>query len=187
MRRDWRSTATAITSAVALGTGATTAIIQSELARALPVLLDNAVPFLEKPDGNALVVGTLDELAAIGVSIPKTDCRALGEEGFLIRSQRAGDTNRILIAGNSAPAVLTGVFHFCGLSRRTKTSAHSIFRAVPGFVAAYLLTGTILTARSNAAMPGARCGTGTRCRKVLMSDTAITRALVPPLASMEPA
>ena len=106
---------TAITSAVALGTGATTAIIQSELARALPVLLDNAVPFLEKPDGNALVVGTLDELAAIGVSIPKTDCRALGEEGFLIRSQRAGDTNRILIAGNSAPAVLTGVFHFLRL------------------------------------------------------------------------
>ena len=54
----------AISSAVVLGTSATAEIIRSELARALPALLDSAVPLSEKPAGNALVVGTADELEA---------------------------------------------------------------------------------------------------------------------------
>ena len=54
----------AINSVVVLGTSATAAIIKSELARALPALLDRAVPLSEKPAGNTLVVGTLDELKA---------------------------------------------------------------------------------------------------------------------------
>jgi len=77
----------AINSAVVLGTSATAAIIKNELARALPALLARAVPLAAKPTGNALVVGTADELKAAGVAIPSAESRELGAEGFLIRSQ----------------------------------------------------------------------------------------------------
>ena len=105
----------AINSVIVLGTSATTAIIKSELARALPALLDRAVPFADKPVGNALIVGTVDELAAIGVTIPSNDYGELGEGGFLIRSQQVGNDNWTFITTNSASAVLTGIFHFLRL------------------------------------------------------------------------
>ena len=130
----------AIGIAVVLGTSATAATIKSELARALPALLDRAVPLAEKPAGNTLVVGTVDELKAIGVFIPEDDYRAMGGEGFLIRSQpsvsasredrRPRDSQRgakqslnnsispnpnILVTGNTPTAVLTGTFHFLRL------------------------------------------------------------------------
>lgn len=105
-----------INNAVVPGTSATAEIIRRELARALPALLDSAVPLTEqRPAGNALVVGTADELKAVGVTIPSSECRELGEEGFLIRSQQVGSDNWILITGNSGPAVLTGTFHFLRL------------------------------------------------------------------------
>jgi len=105
----------AISSAAVLGTGATAQIIRSELARALAALLDSAVPLPVNPVGNALVVGTIDELKAVGVTIPSAESRDLGAEGFLIRSQQVGSDNWICIAANSAPAVLTGAFHFLRL------------------------------------------------------------------------
>jgi alpha-glucuronidase len=106
----------AISSAAVPGKSATAAIIRSELARALPALLGSAVPLTEqKPTGNALVMGTTDELAAVSVTIPQAEYRKLGEEGFVIRSHRAGSHNWIVITGNSASAVLTGTFHFLRL------------------------------------------------------------------------
>jgi alpha-glucuronidase len=106
-----------VSSAAVWGNGATAEIIRSELARALPALLGSPVPLAEKtPAGNALVVGTADELEAVGVAIPQAQRRGLGDEGFLIRSlQSAGVNNWILITGNSWPAVLTGTFHFLRL------------------------------------------------------------------------
>jgi len=96
-------------SAVAVpGKSATAEIIRSELARALLALLDSSVPLSEhKPAGNALIVGTANELDALGATIPSADYHELGEEGFLIRSHQAGSINRVLITGNSAPAILT--------------------------------------------------------------------------------
>ena len=128
----------AINSVVVLGTNATAAIIKSELARALPALLDRTVPFVDKPVGKTLIVGAIDELKTIGVSIPQDDYRSLGDEGFLIRSVIASaegakqspppdwgllraknalamTNDYILITANSAFAVLTGVFHFLRL------------------------------------------------------------------------
>ena len=106
----------AIGSATVLGKSATAEIIKSELARALPALLGNAVSLSErKPAGNALVVGTLDELEAAGAAMPEAQYRKLGEEGFLICSHQSGSNNWIVITGNSGPAVLTGVFHFLRL------------------------------------------------------------------------
>ncbi|MBI5302692.1 MAG: alpha-glucuronidase [Chloroflexi bacterium] len=88
-----------------------------------------------------MIVGTVDELKTIDVSIPQNDCRNLGSDGFLIRSysviasdegakqsptsdwgllraQNAlamTENNCILITANSAPAVLIGAFHFLRL------------------------------------------------------------------------
>ncbi len=104
----------AIASATVLGTNGTADIVRRELARALPALLDRATSISQqKASGNALVIGTLDEFQTIGVSIPL--CRELGLEGFLIRSQRVGCADWILVAGNTALAVLTGTFHFLRL------------------------------------------------------------------------
>ncbi len=107
---------TAISRAAVLGTGATTDIIKSELARALPALLDKALPVIERaPDNNALLVGTISELAATGVHIPPAEYHPLGVEGFIIRSHPHRDGKWILIAGQSGPAVLRGTFHFLRL------------------------------------------------------------------------
>jgi alpha-glucuronidase len=105
----------AIRSVVVPGASATAEIIRRELACALPALLDTAVPFAEKPTGNALVVGTTDELEAIGVRIAQTERRQLGEPGFLIHSHQAGSHDWTLITSHSATAALTGTFHFLRL------------------------------------------------------------------------
>jgi alpha-glucuronidase len=106
----------AIRSATVLGTSATTDIIRRELARALPGLLDHAVPLSDQVlADNALAVGTVDALGATGVTLPQADYRKLGEEGFLIRTHQIASSTWILITGNSSPAVLTGVFHFLRL------------------------------------------------------------------------
>jgi alpha-glucuronidase len=107
---------TAIHSATVLGKRATADIIRKELTRALPVLLDRAVPVSEqRPAHHALVVGTADDLDAVGVNLPQADCRKLGEEGFLIRSHQHAGNHWTLIAGNNEPAVLVGTFHFLRL------------------------------------------------------------------------
>ncbi len=124
-----------ISSAVVLGTNATAAIIKNELTRALPALLDIDVPIVEKPVGNALIVGTIDELETIGVFISQNNSRNLGDDGFVIASNRkaakqsptnleiassqtsllAMTNDYIIITANTSTAVLTGVFHFLRL------------------------------------------------------------------------
>ncbi len=103
----------AIQSVVVLGTSATAAIIRGELERALPALLDCAVP--SESIGNALFVGAADELDAVGMRLPPEDRRDLGDEGYLIRSQPVGGHDGILIAANAPSAALTGMFHFLRL------------------------------------------------------------------------
>jgi len=111
----------AINSVVVLGTNATAAIIKNELARALPALLDRAVPITDKPVGNVLIVGMVDELKTIGISISQND---LDNDGFIIasttnQSPRSASNlqspTSTIIAANSASAVLTGTFHFLRL------------------------------------------------------------------------
>lgn len=106
----------ALGSVVVLGESATAEIIRSELARALPALLDADVPFsAQMPAGNALVIGTADALEAVGVTLPQVQRDAVGEEGFLIRTHPAGTHTWIVVTGNAETAVLTGVFHFLRL------------------------------------------------------------------------
>ncbi|MBN1994390.1 MAG: alpha-glucuronidase [Anaerolineae bacterium] len=107
----------AINKVAVLGKSATAEIIKSELARALPALLGKTVPFsAQKPGGgNTLVVGTVDQLGALGVTIPQAQGAELGREGFLIRSHQVGPDTWMLLAGNTETAILTGAFHFLRL------------------------------------------------------------------------
>jgi len=106
----------AINQVIVLGTSATADIIRGELSRALPALLDREVRCsTHKPDGQAVVVGTLMALAALGITLAQDQSSRLGEEGFLIRSQRAGHGNLILITGHSEVSLLIGTFHFLRL------------------------------------------------------------------------
>ena len=98
----------AIGSAAVLGATGTDEVIKRELARALPVLLEGTIPVLERPGGAALVAGTLEALAAAGVTVSPEQ---LGGEGFLLRSQ----SDSLIITGHSSSAVLTGIFHFLRL------------------------------------------------------------------------
>ncbi|HSD83991.1 MAG TPA: alpha-glucuronidase family glycosyl hydrolase, partial [Anaerolineae bacterium] len=106
----------AIDQVLVLDSSTTGEIVCSELRRALPALLDRSVPFSthtsEKP---ALVVGTVQQLAALGISVQPEQTRDLGEEGFLIRSQPVDHHNWILITGHSEAALLYGTFHFLRL------------------------------------------------------------------------
>jgi alpha-glucuronidase len=115
----------AIICAVVFGTSAIAEILRRELARALPEILDRDVPISITPDGDALIVGTIDELTTIGIIVPPTESRELGDEGFRIRTHRAPSGNRILIAGNSAPAALTGTFDFLRLLQ-THPAIHAL-------------------------------------------------------------
>jgi alpha-glucuronidase len=105
-----------IHSATVLGNNDTADIIRGELTRALPLLLDCAVPLSDQlPAHNALVVGTAYELEAVGVTLPQADCHRLDEQGFLIRSHRTASGTWTLVAGNTGPATLIGTFHFLRL------------------------------------------------------------------------
>jgi alpha-glucuronidase len=104
----------AIEQVLIIGTGATANIIRRELRRALRTMLDREVPTsTAPPDGPAVIVGTLQDLAGLGLA-PEHSA-GLGEEGFLIRSQRVGNDDCILITGNSAASLLFGTYHFLRL------------------------------------------------------------------------
>ncbi|CAG0937232.1 Extracellular xylan exo-alpha-(1-_2)-glucuronosidase [Thermoflexales bacterium] len=107
---------TAIDQVIVLGNSPTAEIIRSELRRALPALLDRSVPFsTHTSEQPALVVGTVQQLAALGLSVQREQSRDLGEEGFLIRTQPGDHHNWILITGHSEAALLYGMFHFLRL------------------------------------------------------------------------
>jgi alpha-glucuronidase len=108
----------AIDEVVVLGASKTAQIISNELKRALPALLDSAVPVLQQnPGGNALVVGAVGELETLGVNVSQSQRQDLGAEGFLIRSHQSGDNVWLVIAANTETALLTGTFHFLRLLR----------------------------------------------------------------------
>jgi alpha-glucuronidase len=101
---------------VVLGSSETSNIITRELARSLPVMLDTDIPIsVQIPQRNALVIGTVRDLAAMDVDVPQSQRLALGDEGYMIATQPARENNWIIVAANSETAVLTGAFHFLRL------------------------------------------------------------------------
>ena len=99
-----------------LGASETTQTISNELKRALPALLDRAVPVSQQKSGeNMLIVGTVGELETLGVNIPQAQRQNLGKEGFFIGSHPSGENTWLVIMGNTETALLAGAFHFLRL------------------------------------------------------------------------
>ncbi|OGN90228.1 MAG: alpha-glucuronidase [Chloroflexi bacterium RBG_13_46_14] len=96
--------------------GETYDIIKDELDLALPVILDKKIPIARTMlPGSVLVAGTIEGLKKINLDIPQADRLGMGNEGFLIRHYKDGEYSRIILAGNTAMSVITGVFHFLRL------------------------------------------------------------------------
>jgi alpha-glucuronidase len=105
------------TEIAAAGSDRTIAIAGAELARGLAGLCGGAVPVVPKPgrDG-ALVLGTpasSPEVAALGWT---GELRALGPEGFVIRTARVAGRPATVIASEGPRGVLYGTFHLLRLA-----------------------------------------------------------------------
>ena len=98
------------------GTSATAGIIRDELRSATSTMLGNAVPLNEGglQDGT-VIVGTLEHSKLIRDLNWAADLRAVGDEGFIIRSARTANHPVTVIAANTDIGALYGCFHFLRL------------------------------------------------------------------------
>lgn len=95
------------------GTSPVLRAAELELRRGLHGLLGSIVPRGEDVTDGAIVIGTPDSSGFVrALRLP---LRALGQEGFLIRSVRIGGRRATVIAANGDSGVLYGVFHFLRL------------------------------------------------------------------------
>ena len=106
------------------GDSATCDAIRSEFQTATEALLGSAVPSSQDSiaDG-AVVVGTPGNSALIRDLDWGTDLRAVGDEGFIIRSVRVGNRPVIVIAANSDLGALYGSFHLLRLMQTGQSIA----------------------------------------------------------------
>jgi alpha-glucuronidase len=94
------------------GNSATSGIIREELHSALSAMLGTTIPADEKnPAPGVLLVGTPKSPGMIR----QFDLRAIGNEGFVIRSVRFEGQRVTVIASNSDLGALYGTFHFLRL------------------------------------------------------------------------
>ncbi len=103
-----------------LAEGPTYDIVKHELDLALPVMLDRPVSIgrdraAVAASGNAVVVGTLENLERAGIKMPPADCLKIGDEGFLVRRINTGGDRWTIIAASTGAGVIRGVFHFLRL------------------------------------------------------------------------
>ena len=98
------------------GTSATCGIIRDELRSATTAMLGSTVPLNENglPDGT-VIVGTPGNSALVRDLNWTADLRAIGDEGYLIRSARIAKHPVTVIAANSEIGALYGAFHFLRL------------------------------------------------------------------------
>ncbi|RPI22571.1 MAG: alpha-glucuronidase [Acidobacteria bacterium] len=114
--RDYRD---AVSAVLVEGQSATLSAAREELRMALGGLLGRDVPLVE-----VVEAAVKDRLLVAGTSAPggliaslnlANDLKAVGEEGFLIRSMKIGGKRRVVIAANKDIGVLHGVFQFLRL------------------------------------------------------------------------
>jgi alpha-glucuronidase len=98
------------------GASATCRIIREELRSALSAMLESTIPLTDSDlaDGT-VIVGTPESSALVRDLKWNDDLRAVGAEGFIIRSTRVGGKQATVIAANSDIGALYGSFHFLRL------------------------------------------------------------------------
>jgi alpha-glucuronidase len=180
------------TELVAAAETPTLRVAAEELERGLGGLLDRPLARAAAVgrDG-AILLGTPATTGDVaGLKLPLD---RLGAEGFLIRSMRIDGRDTIVIAAREDVGILYGAFRLLRLiqtgaphERRDVAEAPSMSPMRRGSSSGCSITGTISIARSSAAMPASRCGTGTSCPTISIRATAITRAPMPRSASTAP-
>lgn len=104
---------------VVVGTAAPVLSARDELVRGLAGMLGTRVSVTgSKPDGPALVIGTVSDLRGVEPALAPQE--ALGAEAFRIRWHRAGGHRVLVVAGGGERGVLYGAF---ALLRRLEAGA----------------------------------------------------------------
>lgn len=89
---------------------------RDELVRGLHGLLGREVPVMARPGRNipdgAVVVGTPESSGIVRQHVPARSLRAVGDEGYVLRSVSRGRTEFTVIAGNTDIGALYGTFAF---------------------------------------------------------------------------
>ena len=98
------------------GTSATLRIIRDELRSATSAMLDSNIPLNEGAlQAGAVAAGTPGSSALIRDLNWSADLRAIGDEGFIIRSATVANQPVTVIASNGEIGALYGAFHFLRL------------------------------------------------------------------------
>jgi len=90
------------------------AAAKEELQKALPALLDKAVPVQQQAQAGSIIAATPAQWPAIASLVPAASLQQAGAEGFCIYTT-TGTDQKIIITGNTDAGVLYGVFHFLRL------------------------------------------------------------------------
>ncbi len=98
------------------GTSATCAAIRDELRLATATLLGTAIPLNDAaPAAGTVVVGTPETSPLVRNLNWSADLRAIGNEGFIVRSARVGRQPMTVVAANTDLGAFYGAFHFLRL------------------------------------------------------------------------
>jgi alpha-glucuronidase len=115
---------------------------RDELVRGLGGLLGRPVPVRDAPGGRipagAVVAGTRTGSPAVRRSVSAGDLAAIGDDGYLIRSCRAGGQAFTVIAGNTDLGVLYGTFAFLRQLQTRQAVTHLNVSSAPRIRRRYL-------------------------------------------------
>jgi alpha-glucuronidase len=106
---------TAIRTVSVDGTSPTADVIRRELTQALTSMLGAAPPAATGTGPSTLIIGTPAQSDAIRALKWDRELTALGREGFVIRTARAGGQPAIVVASIDDVGALYGTFHFLRL------------------------------------------------------------------------
>ena len=168
----------AIAGLVVQQTPATGAIVTREVTRALKGLIGIDVPVWTNVTGDgALVIGTASSpiVSALGWG---DVLKGLGPEGYVDPRRRGSAAGAPSSSPRSATVgALYGTFHLLRLLQTaTPIQRLDVARAAAPPAAHARITGTTSTARSSAATPADRSGSGTSCRRRSIRATPTTPA-----------
>jgi alpha-glucuronidase len=117
-----------ITSIKVEGNTLTAVAARNELTIGLEGLLGKKIPGSD--NNGSLIAGTIN-LSFIRSAISESDLNKIGKEGFIIRSLKAPQKNKIVIAANTDIGVLYGVFHFLRLIQTNQNIRQLSITSVP--------------------------------------------------------
>jgi alpha-glucuronidase len=98
-----------------LGESETSGVMKEELALALGKLTGQPFYPHAKPSTNSSLIGRYDLLPAQTAGITKAEVEALGNEGFLIKSNIKGSKNPLIITAKTDVGAMYGMFHLLRL------------------------------------------------------------------------